>query len=311
MPFTLMPLRWAQVLWIGVNLVLFYISLEWLWQVLDWKIESWFRWVIFTFASIMFGYGSLISENSGFVVLFGLALTLRSIKRDQFIWAGLGLIIMLTKPQAVFVTVLVLGIWALREKPKVVLWACGWGALFLVLATIAFPNWWGFDTENFGAGIYSAQDGADAIVGKRVAATTYDWLTYSFGIDGWLHVFLAVMIGALGLALLLRTWRRKYDPRYIAAAATLLTFLLTPYALFYDFLTFVLPFFLIAKSLPSLRKSSTAICLTLFAFVILVQFLAKLQFQAYWVVLVMTGAFTIATWSSELSGDDAVVVNSS
>ncbi len=48
LPFTLIPFRWAQILWIGINLTLFYISLEWLWEILDWKIESWFRWVLFT-----------------------------------------------------------------------------------------------------------------------------------------------------------------------------------------------------------------------------------------------------------------------
>jgi hypothetical protein len=210
---------------------------------------------------------------------------------------------MLTKPQAVFVTVLVLGIWALREKPKVVLWAFVWVALFLLLATIVFPYWWRFDMENFGAGIYHAQDGAEVIVGKRVAATTYDWLSYSFGIAGWLYFFIILLVAGFGVILLIRTWRCWYDPRYIAAAATLLTFLITPYALLYDFLTLVLPFFLVVKAFPDLRKISTFICVALFAVVIFVQLFAQLQFQAYWVVLSMTGAFTIATWNCKLSDD--------
>jgi len=300
-PFTFVPFRWAQVLWIGVNLTLFYISLEWLWNVLDWKIESWFRWVLFTFAGIMFGYGSLISENSGFVLLFGLALVLRSIKRDQYLWAGLGLIIMLTKPQAVFVAVLALSIWALREKPKVILWTFVWFASFLVLATIIFPAWWRFDIENFGVGIYHAQDGANAVVGKRVAATIYDWLTYSFGVDGFLYIFIILLIGGFGMILLFRIWRRWYDPRYIAAAAILFTFLITPYALLYDFLTFVLPFFLIVKCLPYLQRSSMIMVVALFALVIIVQLIAQLQFQAFWVVLCMTGAFWIVTRSHDIS----------
>jgi hypothetical protein len=292
-PLTYLPFRWAQVLWILINLGLFYISLEWLWRVLDWKIEAWFRWVLFTFAGIFFGYSSLISENSGFVIFFGLALTLRSIQREQPKLAGLGMIIMLSKPQALFITILVLGIWALREKPAIILWAGSWLVGLLLLTTLAFPNWWDFDRSNFGRGISYYQDGTTAIVGKRVAATAYDWLTYSFGISGWLFYFVIALVGLLGLYIMIYTWRYFYTPVYMASAGTLVTLLLTPYALLYDYVTLIVPFFVVVKSLPNLSKTSTSICVGLFALIGLAQFFAELQFQAYWILVFMTGAYLI------------------
>lgn len=294
LPLTFIPFRWAQILWIGINLTLFYISLEWLWEILDWKIESWFRWTIFTFANILFGYGCLVSENSGFVLLFALALTIRSIKRDQAALAGLGLILMATKPQTTIFAIIFLGLWALSQKPKIILWAMAWFTGLILITTVIFPKWWVFDMSNFGLGISYGLDGATAITGKRVAATIYDWLRYFWRFDGWRYYGGVLLIAACGIYLMVFTWRNYYDPRYIAAAATFLTLLITPYALQYDFVPLTLAFFLIVKCLPNLKRQTALVIAGLFLITIIVQFFAQLQYQAYWIVLCMAGAFYLA-----------------
>ncbi|MDK1029654.1 MAG: glycosyltransferase family 87 protein [Anaerolineae bacterium] len=298
-PFTFMSFRTAQILWIGVNLSLFYISLEWLWQVLDWKIESWFRWVLFTFANILFGYSSLISENSGFVILFGLALTLRSLKREQHLLAGLGFIIMLTKPQALFMTIIALGLWSFLKRPKVIQWSIAWLGTLLIFSSLIFPRWWQFDKRFFGLGISFYQEGAEGIIGLRVAATLYDWLTYSFGSAVWINAVVIFLIGGFGAFLMIRTWRYLSSPVYIGASATLLTLLITPYTLYYDFVPLILVFFLISKQLQNLERIWLILCVVLLVLAAFIQVIADLQYQMYWVTLFMTAAYTIAIWSRE------------
>ncbi len=249
---------------------------------------------MFTFANILFGFGCLVSENSGFVLLFALALTLRSIKRDQAALAGLGLLLMAIKPQAMIFTIIALGLWALCQKPKVILWAITWLTGIIIFTTIIFPKWWIFDRSNFGMGISYGLDGANAITGKRVAATIYDWLRYFWHLDGWLFFVSVLVIVALGIYLMVYTWRNYYDPRYIAAAATLFTLLVTPYALQYDFVPLTLAFFLIVKCLPDLKRRTALGIVALFLIAIIIQFIARFQFQAYWIVLCMTGVFLLA-----------------
>ena len=126
-----------------------------------------------------------------------------------------------------------------------------------------------------------------------MAATIYDWLTYSFEISGWFFYFVIGLVSLLGLYIMVYTWRHLFTPIYIASAGTLVTLLLTPYALLYDYVTLIVPFFIVVKSLPNLSKISIFICAGLLVLIGLAQFFAELQFQAYWILLFMTGAYLI------------------
>jgi len=293
-PMTFLPFEIARLLWIILNLGLFTLSLEWLWEVIDWPIERWFRWAAFTFASILFGYACLVSENSGFVLLFGLALTLRGIQRNQPILTGLGLILLLTKPQVTLLMVLCLTVWLIRHKPVAVGWGAAWGGGLLGAATVAIPRWWDFDYTGFGQGLAYALNGPGIVTGQRVAATIYDWLKYTFGISGITQFVIAAVFWSLGIALVILVWKRHANPVYLAATSLILTLLLTPYALQYDYVPLTLPFLLTLKHLPELKPLPRAAVILLLASSGLVLFLARLQYQTTWMLLFVAGSFTLA-----------------
>ncbi len=297
MPLTFLPFRSAQIAWIGINLLLFFVSLEWLWSALDWEIDSWFRWILFTFANIFFGYAALISENSGFVLLFSLAATLKGLKEKRPLLAGFGMALMLTKPQALGIAFLALWFWAWKNQRPAAFSAVGWLGTFLAAATIFFPRWWDFDKTNFGLGIRFYQDKANLIAGKRVAATIYDWGRYFWHLDSLGIVLLAIPIATLGVFLLLKIWKRTpTDAFSIATAGSLLTLLVTPYALQYDFTSLTLVLFLIAKNIPQEPPASRNVTLLLLGGAMIIPFLAALQYQVYWVVVFFFTAFAVSTF---------------
>jgi hypothetical protein len=292
LPLTYLPFELARALWIILNLGLFYVSLEWLWEVIAWPIERWFRWAAFIFAGILFGYASLVSENSGFVLLFGLALTLRGIRRGQPILAGLGLILSLTKPQVTLLMVLCLALWLLRRRPSALAWGAAWGIALLGAATLVLPRWWQFDTSGFGQGLTEALNGPGVVTGTRVAATTYDWLRYTFGVGGTARILIAAVFWLAGIALVVLSWKRTRDPAYLAAASLLLTLLVTPYALQYDYVPLALPFLLTLKHLPGLKPRLRMAAIAPLAAGIFVLYLAKFQYQAAWIMIFVAISFT-------------------
>jgi hypothetical protein len=292
-PLTYLPFRTAQIAWIFINLALFTLGAEWLWEVLDWDIERHYRWLLFVFASILFGFIALRSENSGFVLLFALALTLRGIKRNHPALAGLGLLLMATKPQALGVTILALTIWAWRRQRKIIYWAAGWLALFLGMTSLVFPRWWDFDKTNFGLGISYYQEQAGVIAGKRVNSTIYDWARYFWHLDNAGIAVLAFLALALGIFILWKTWNTRNTPVYIAAAATLLTLLITPYALQYDFVPLTLVFFLLVKHLDELKPAARNFILASILAMMLLPFFATWMFQMYWDTLLLAIGYAL------------------
>ena len=161
-------------------------------------------------------------------------------------------------------------------------------------ATVAIPRWWQFDITGFGQGLAYALNGPEAITGQRVAATIYDWLKYTFGIVGIIRIVIAATIGLLGIALIVIIWKRYNDPVYLAAAGLILTLLLTPYALQYDYVPLTLAFLLTLKHLPDLRRLPRLIVILPLALSVLVLYLAKLQYQATWILLFVTVSFAVA-----------------
>jgi hypothetical protein len=200
---------------------------------------------------------------------------------------------MATKPQALGVTILALTIWAWRRQRKIVYWAAGWLALFLGLTSLVFPRWWDFDKTNFGLGISYYQEQAGIIAGKRVNSTIYDWARYFWHLDNAGIAVLAFLALALGIFILWKTWNTRNTPVYIAAAATLLTLLITPYALQYDFVPLTLVFFLLVKHLDELKPAARNFILASILAMMLLPFFATWMFQMYWDTLLLAIGYAL------------------
>jgi len=190
--------------------------------------------------------------------------------------------------------VLCLTVWLIRHKPVAVGWGAAWGGGLLGAATVAIPRWWDFDYTGFGQGLAYALNGPGIVTGQRVAATIYDWLKYTFGISGITQFVIAAVFWSLGIALVILVWKRHANPVYLAATSLILTLLLTPYALQYDYVPLTLPFLLTLKHLPELKPLPRAAVILLLASSGLVLFLARLQYQTTWMLLFVAGSFTLA-----------------
>lgn len=285
LPLAFLPLQAARVIWLATNLVLFYVSVEWVRDSLNWEISGWRRWITYLGAFLTFGAFCLISEQAGILLLFGVALALRSIKYDQPALAGLGLVIIFTKPQATAIAVIVLGLWMLLHKPKSILWAVAWVIVLTVIASVVMPNWWAFELEGFGQGLIYQMQGPGQIEFRRVYATVYDFLSHSSSISEVNTYLIAGLLGVVGLMLVGLSWIRIKNPVIIAGSAFLLTLLITPYALQYDFVPLiVLVFWLLMRSSKSIRPVQLAVPL-LFVLVFSVLMWQEWSYQGYWQII--------------------------
>jgi hypothetical protein len=301
-PLTFLPFEFARAVWIALNLGMFYISLEWIRDAIDWDLAGWRRWLTYLAAFLLFGAFCLISEQAGILLLFGITLTLRSIKRDQPALAGLGLVITLTKPQATILAVILLGTWMLLRKPLSLIWAIGWTIAFTLMATVAIPDWWNFDTNEFGQGIIYQLEGPGQIEFRRVYSTAYDFINHSVSMPEQYSYLFAGLVGLIGVGLVAVAWLRVKDPVMIAGSAILLTLLITPYSLQYDYVPLIaLLFWILMRSAPlgwPVRLLTTLLLAISFSVLIWQEW----SYEGYWQVLGILAALVVVVVAESLAG---------
>lgn len=298
-PLTLLPFQAARAAWLGLNAGLYYVALAFLREALDWQVTGWRRWLAYASAVPMFAAYCLRSEQVGILLLFGLALTLRGLKRGQDGWAGLGLAIATIKPQVTLPTIAILCLLLLARRRRVLLWAVVWSVVLLGIATVAIPSWWAFDRSGFGLGISYELDGAEQVVARRVHSTVYDFGAFVLGLGTAGRAFLAAGAGLLGLGLVVAAWLRGESAALLAAAGTILTLLITPYALQYDYVLLTGALLWCYKQMPALNRwmRCAAAALLLAAFSVLIWQAGS--YEGYWQLLGVTGAFGVALLATE------------
>jgi hypothetical protein len=176
------------------------------------------------------------SEQTGVLLLLGLALTLWSLRHERPFWGGVGLVLMMTKPHITGLVLIVLALWALRHRKSAVLWwGAGLTAALTLVATLAIPRWWAFDWSQYGKGAFLELNGLNIVQGVRVGAHLYDFLHYALSIpQAWTYP-IALAIGMGGMMLLWTSWHRYREPVMVTTAAILVNQLLTIYLMPYDF----------------------------------------------------------------------------
>ena len=292
-PLTLVPFQVARAIWLLVSLVLFAIGLEQLRQALEWRPGGWQRWGAYCVAMLMFGAYCLRSEQAGILLLLGLALSLNAIGQGRGALVGLGLAIALTKPQATGFAVLVLALWLLNRKPAYVAWGVAWVAGLTAVASLAIPSWWRVSPEGFWQGLSYRLEGPGQIESVRVNATLYDFLAHVLRLPApsWYPVAILVAIAAVGAIVV--SWRRVRDVRAVAAASTLATLLLTPYALQYDYVPLTLPLFWVFSRMASLAPPARLAVTSLLVFSFSVLVWQAWSYQGYWQLLGVFAAFAV------------------
>jgi hypothetical protein len=292
-PLAVVPFQVARAVWLLVNVILFYLSLEQLRGALDWRPSRWQRWGAYSVSLLMFAAYCLRSEQAGILLLFGLALSLNSIRQGHPMMAGLGLAIALTKPQATGLAILFLGLWLLVRKPRFVGWAIGWIAALTVFASLAIPGWWNVSREGLGQGLKYQLEGPGQIDSVRVNSTVYDFLSHVLHVPAPVQYLVVLLIGVVALGVTLFAWRRLRDVAVVTSASTMMTLLLTPYALQYDYVPLTIPLFWIFSQMDSLRSVTRLVVIALLSFSFSVLVWEDWSYQGYWQLLAVFAAFSI------------------
>jgi hypothetical protein len=292
-PLTVVPFQVARAVWLLLNLVLFYFSLEQLREALDWRLDGWQRWGAYSISLLMFAAYCLRSEQAGILLLFGLALSLNGIRQGHPVTAGLGLTLALTKPQATGLAILFLGLWLLVRKPRFVGWAIGWIAVLSVFASLVIPTWWNVSGEGLGQGLKYQLEGPGQIDSVRVNSTVYDFLSHVLHVPVPVQYLVVFLIGVVGLGPTLFAWRRLRDVAAVTSAATMMTLLLTPYALQYDYVPLTIPLFWVFSQMDSLQLVTRLAVVALLSFGFSVVVWQDWSYQGYWQLLGVFAAFSI------------------
>ncbi|MEO8288976.1 MAG: glycosyltransferase 87 family protein [Chloroflexota bacterium] len=231
--------RPAAIVAVGVTLLLAFIYRE--------SIVTLFagQFSIIEFGLLAGIWGYLISSHSDH--------TRRRLVGD--ILMGAALAVLATKPQAVGLPVLLLGLWALtRRRWAIPLSAVASLALLLLAPLLFFPSslsgWLGV--------VISGQASSQAEVSASVWGLSYQWLPGSIP---WVPV--AISLSLVGLLALVPSWRRDLtDRKYPVPLALPLTIcinsIISPYMLGYEHVLLLVPamIFLAAAGLPDEQKDA-------------------------------------------------------
>lgn len=296
LPFTFLPFETARLVWLMLNGAFFYLSLNILRDVLEWDMAGWRKWSVYLAATLLFAAYCLRSEQAGIVLLFFLSLLLLAIKRQNYALAGLSLVLFVSKPQATILAALLIAVWMLVKQRRSFYWAAGWTVGLTVLSTLAIPNWWRFDLDNFGAGLAYELDGPEQVAATRIVSTLYDFLSYTFSVSATVQYLLAIIVFLLACVVLWLAWRQTGDLVPTTSAALLLTLLVTPYALQYDYVPLVLPFLWALMQFEKLGAGYRWVIVMLFAFSMSILLWQEWSYQGYWQLLAIAAAFTVALY---------------
>lgn len=305
-PLAWLPLDAARGVWIAINWGLFAGGLALSFDVLDWRVRGWRRWLLLLSAFYLLGWVCFKFEQLGILLFFCLAWALWALKRGKNVQAGLAMALLLTKPNVTVLAFFYLALFLRNTHRKAVTWALVWLGILAGGGTLLFPGWLTrLFQPDFGIGLTWLLDGPGHVVQQRRLCTLLHWLK-GWGITGapaW--VFYGLFVVA-GLTLAWRSPWLRTDRVYGASLGVALTLLLTPYALLYDYTP------LIVGQLWVYRRLSRGVtgvrrwlALGLLVFMFSVLLWARPEYDGYWlalgmgVLLLLLGRGAVDPWRTK------------
>jgi hypothetical protein len=235
-PFALLPYGIARVVWISCSLALWGASVWLVRDALRWHLWGWRLWLIVLSMLYMLVWVCIRSEQTGPLVFAAIALAFWAIERDRPVVTGVALALALTKPQivalgwlALLACVLTKRQWSATLSFAVTL------AILVAVSSWAMPGWYAnFVQSDYGLGLGSMLDGPGNVIGKRLTSTFSDLLWYAGVLDPVAGIVWAV-VALCSIGGLFLLWLDRASLAYTLAMALPLWFLITPYAMQYDY----------------------------------------------------------------------------
>ena len=234
----------ARMIWMVFNLVAWCLSLWKFSELLNWPQKGWRRYLVFILSTFTFAWITWIFEQASILVFALLVALIYSIRAQKWVRTGLLLSFLLIKPNVTLVVVAAICLWLILNghwKPIKVL--CITFFILLTISTILTPNWYQpFFNPGFAQGLSVSMDGFDQTGQLRINTTIFDWLT-TLGISGMTSWFIYSICAISGSILLFWTIKNSKSLINVISVALLVSFLLTPYALQYDYAPLVIVLF--------------------------------------------------------------------
>jgi hypothetical protein len=246
-PFTTLPYRYAQALWVVSMFAAALISSVLLKRLTRPHGESMLFLLVPCFALTV--QAARMGQIAPLLLLTVTAMCYL-IQRDRPFAGGVCLAWMTIKPQVGAVLILATLVWAVRNRQWRVLYgfalACG---IFVLVSTIVLPTWL--------VEMLSAPSQTPLLTVTMPWMGTSFWcVLQSLHIDGLLGIGIWVFINALAVGWVVRrAWTRDVDIAEIGSSAILTACLFAPYLRSYDFAVLMLPAVWLMPRLSAAQRS--------------------------------------------------------
>jgi hypothetical protein len=291
-PFSLLPFPTARAVWMLCNWALWILGLFRMQQLLDFPSRGWRGWLLFLLATFIFAWTTWKFEQAG-VLLFVITIEiLISYQKEQWNRMGVFMALALIKPNIMLLPIAALGLWLLRSKK----WTPVRTTLLVLLAlivitTVLTPDWYRpFFQPHFGQGLTEVLDGPGQVAGVRLNSTLLDWLKW-FSVPATLRYGIYLIAVLAVLWILWHTIQISQSVLEVAAVALLASFVITPYALQYDFTPLV---FVLFWALAQAQKAKgTWVPILIVVFITSVLIWERPITDGYWIVI---GLVVLMIW---------------
>jgi hypothetical protein len=293
-PLSLLPFQTARLIWMLINLGLWFLGLMRLQQLLDFPRPGWRAWLLNLLATFIFAWTTWKFEQTGILLFVILVEVLLAYKKRQWDRMGIFLALALIKPNVMLVPVIAIGAWLLRNKRwRPVLVALAVLSTLVIVTTALTPGWYHpFFQSNFGQGLTEVLDGPNKVTGIRLNTTLPDFLKW-FGIQGAVSNITYAAVMLMGAWVLMNNiWKTK-SILNMAVVALLVSFAITPYALQYDFPPLIIVLFWTISVIRDAKP--TWIPWLLLTFIASVLVWERPISDGYWIVIGL-GMLTAWAW---------------
>ena len=243
LPLSLLPFPVARLLWACSNFALWFLALFSLQGLVDWPPPGWRRWGMYLFVTVLFAWSTWGFEQVGILIFFLFTLALQAVEKKKWT-AGIWLSLLLFKPNITALPILVICLWLIRNRNwRPVLVAAVTTIAVLAVSVAVSPGWYNaLLTPDKLAGLSFKFSESGAISMLRHNTTLKDWLT-AYHASASVSTILPWIATVFGLLFL--SWRIVKPVPFIQTTmeALVVTFAITPYALYYDYPSLTLALF--------------------------------------------------------------------
>lgn len=292
-PLATLPYPIARAVWMFFNLVLWILGLIRLRELMNFPPKGWRTWSMNLLATFVFAWMTWKFEQTGILLFLLVVETMHAYQRERWTLMGFLLAAASIKPNIMFIPVVILSLWLLRNKiyrPVIVMSAVLTG--LVAVTTMLTPGWYEPILQpNFGRGLTEVLDGPEKTTGIRLNTTLRDWLGM-FGIPETIrNVSLAVLALACLPVVVRALWSSKSFFR-VTVVSLLVNFAVTPYALQYDFPPLTIALFW--GTALAVHAGSLRITVPLIALIASVLIWERPISDGYWIVI---GLIALIAWN--------------